>query len=494
MTSLQQALTKLAAEDPKLLAQFAAVAQTRKIFQHDPYPWQHEFHRMGRSHFERLLMAANAVGKTLTGGYETAIHATGLYPDDWDGIRFDHPTLIWVGSISNETQREYTQPMLLGPDLAEGLGLGFIPKDRIIKVTTRQAGIPNVVDEVHVRHVTGGVTRILFKTYKQGWRAWQGAAPHVVWLDEQPDDNSLDEAGIYAEAQTRVLRTDGIIYMTLTPLLGETETIRHFTEPQAEGIGWMGATWDDAPHLSEDRKKALIASYPHWQRDARTKGIPLLGEGAVFPIPEEDITVAPIEIPNYWPQIAGIDFGYNHPFGWARLAHDRDRDVVYVIDCFRAKEEIPDLHVATIKRRCPNWVPHAWPHDGLNTEPSGGDKLIRAYMGQGINLLTKSAHYAPKPGEQPKLGGQPQWPIINDLLERMQTDRFKIFATCQPWFSEYRSYHTRRMKDGQVKIVALHDDTLKASFYAYMMIRFAGTEVVQRIRRSNQRRGVSVAL
>ena len=46
------------------------------------------------------------------------------------------------------------------------------------------------------------------------------------------------------------------------------------------------ATWDDVPHLDERAKEMLFASYMPFQRDARTKGIPALGSGAIYSVPE----------------------------------------------------------------------------------------------------------------------------------------------------------------------------------------------------------------
>ena len=45
-----------------------------------PYQKQREFHAAGATARERLLMAGNQLGKTLAGGFEAAMHATGRYP------------------------------------------------------------------------------------------------------------------------------------------------------------------------------------------------------------------------------------------------------------------------------------------------------------------------------------------------------------------------------------------------------------------------------
>ena len=85
-------------------------------------PWQLDFHNAGKNNSERLLLCANGVGKTIAGSAETAIHLTGDYPDWWDGHRFEKPPFFWIGSITNETQREITQVALLGQNLGEDLG------------------------------------------------------------------------------------------------------------------------------------------------------------------------------------------------------------------------------------------------------------------------------------------------------------------------------------------------------------------------------------
>jgi terminase large subunit-like protein len=69
-----------------------------KLGHYWPYAKQATFHAAGAKHRERLLMAGNQLGKTLAGAMETAIHATGRYPEWWQGKRFDKPTVSWVAA------------------------------------------------------------------------------------------------------------------------------------------------------------------------------------------------------------------------------------------------------------------------------------------------------------------------------------------------------------------------------------------------------------
>jgi hypothetical protein len=58
-----------------------------------------------------------------------------------------------------------------------------------------------------------------------------------------------------------------------------------------------------------------------------------------------------------------------------------------------------------------------------------------------------------------------------DMLDRMRTGRWKVFSTCGTWLEERRMYHR---KDG--KVVKERDDTISASRYALMMLRYADVE------------------
>lgn len=474
-----------------LIQQLDKAVQENKASLYAPYRWQQEFHEAGSGNVERMLMAANRVGKTQTAGAEVALHLTGEYdelsrtavyperlpngaihpsagepiwPDGWKGKRFNKPILAWTGSPTAETSRDIVQKELIG-GLGEEIGTGWIPKHRIIGTPTmRQAAVRNVAEAVKVRHRSGGVSTLLLKTYEQGWRKFQGSAPHVVWLDEEM---APSEYMIYSECQTRILTSNGILLVTFTPLQGETELVRFFKERHA-GSYLQSATWDDAPHLGEDERESLKMRYRVHEVDARTQGIPMLGEGAVFPIANADIRIDPFRVPDYFARIKGCDFGIDHPAGGVEIAWDRDQDIVYVIDCYKKAGETAAYHAAWFNK-ANRGLPVAWPHDGMNREKSGGNTIAGSYRAHGVNMLSKSARYPKARGEKHDKGGpQPVEPIVDQILERMMTGRFKVFSTCPQWFEEKGSYHR---KDG--RIVDRHDDILKATFYAVMMLRYA---------------------
>lgn len=449
------------AELGELVRQFELGIARNRIATYRPYAWQLDFHAAGNDNPERMLMAANRVGKTVSAACEVSFHLTGDYPDWWNGKRFDKPTLIWTGSPTNETSKDIVQTELLG-GMGETLGTGWVPKARIHgRPTTRQAGVKNVADSFQVRHKSGGLSTCVLKTYEQGWQKWQGTAPHVVWMDEEPDDYK-----IFSESQTRVLTSKGIVLVTFTPLLGVTELVEHFMTG-GPGIYLKGASWDDAPHLKKDDRDRLASSYRAHERAARTQGVPMMGEGAVFPVPDDDVAIDPIFIPEHWVRGKGCDFGIDHPAAGVECAWDRDADVIYLIDCYKKAGETAPYHAAWLNKGNKR-IPVAWPHDGMNREKSGGKTLAQHYGEHQVNMMAKSARYPRARGETSDKGGsQPVEPIVDEMLERMMTGRFKAFRHLRDFFEEKRSYHR---KDG--KIVDRRDDILKALFYAVMMKRY----------------------
>ena len=169
-------------------------------------------------------MAANQVGKTWCAGSESAMHATGRYPDSWTGKTFDRPTAAWVGSPTGETLRDSPQRILLGR--VGRHGTGTIPKDALSEVVPGR-GVADLADTIIVTWGGGGdvqaqTSTIGLKSYVQGREKWQGETLDWLWFDEEPP------ADIYTEGLTRTNVTGGPVFLTFTPLLGMSEVVRRF--------------------------------------------------------------------------------------------------------------------------------------------------------------------------------------------------------------------------------------------------------------------------
>lgn len=219
-------------------------------------------------------------------------------------------------------------------------------------------------------------------------------------------------------------------------------------------------TLDDAEHYTPAQKAAIIASYPEHELDARTKGIPTLGSGRIFPVAEDAIACDAVEIAPHWPQIGGMDFGIDHPFAAVSLAWDRDADCVYVTRAYRQKGATPIVHVPAVKPWA-DWLPWAWPHDGLQRDKGSARPLAEQYGDLGLKMLPEPATYEDARSNGVEAG-------LMDMLTRMQTSRWRVFRHLNDWFGEFRLYHR---KDGLV--VKEADDLMSASRYALMMLRHA---------------------
>ena len=163
-------------------------------------------------------------GKTVTGTFMDTAFATGIYPDWWKGRRFEKPITIWVAGDNAKTVRDILQVELIGPHDARGTGM--IPGELIVR-TTPKAGVPDALDSVYIKHHDehgdfDGHSLLQFKSYDQGRIAYQGTAIEVVHLDEECPIE------IYTECLIRTMTTQGIVFLTFTPLTGLTPLVLSF--------------------------------------------------------------------------------------------------------------------------------------------------------------------------------------------------------------------------------------------------------------------------
>jgi phage terminase large subunit-like protein len=380
-----------------------------------------EFFEAGATKNERLFMAANRVGKSEgVGAYEMTLHLTGNYPAWWKGRRFKRPVAAWAAGKDAKTTRDIIQLAMLGSFARFGTGL--IPADAIIG-TTPKVGIPEAAEIIRVRHASGGASELQLKSYDSGIESFFGTKKDVIWLDEECEQK------IYVECLTRTLATvpgdpNGIILFTFTPLWGVTDIVQEFMRARADDPKHLvTATWDDAPHLSAEAKAELYKSIPPHLRDARTKGIPQLGSGAIYPISETEFIVDDFAIPDYWPRGYGMDVGWSKTAAiWG--AHDRDNDIAYLTsEHYRGQAE-PVIHAEGIKARG-NWIPGFIDPAANGRSQIDGRQLLQIYRGLGLTL--QMAENAREAG-------------IYEVWMRLSLGKLKVFRSCGNWLDEKRIF------------------------------------------------------
>jgi len=423
------------------------------------YDWQYEFVESTKDHYESCLCAANQIGKTYTGTEIDAVHLMGDYPDTWPGHRFEFPPLCWALGFSMEKTRDLLQTALFGKYQGGSFEGGLVPADRILDWESA-GGTANAMRTVRVKHAKG-IAKIQFWSYAQGHHALMGDVVDWFHVDEEPRDQN-----IRPQLLTRTTNGDrgrgGRGIYTFTPENGRTELVIKFMDDPTPDQFFMMKGWDDAPHMTQEKRDRMLALYPLHQRDMRSKGIPMLGHGRIYDLGDEFITCDPFEVPPHWFVIAGMDFGWDHPSAFAKLVEDRDTGDFYVVNAWKASKQSANNAWGA----CKSWlegVPVAWPQDGLQNEKGRDDAVQQKihYEDAGFKLLLDHATWDE--------GGNSVESGLYNINDLMSKGKFKIFKGLAQVLEEVRQYH----RDEKGKIVKVKDDILDSIRIAYMMRRYA---------------------
>lgn len=412
-----------------------------------------EFFRAGETCQMRGFVAANRIGKTEgAGGYELTLHLTGRYPDWWEGARFDGPIRAWVAGDTRQTTRDIIQTKLLGP--YGDFGTGLIPASDISGKPTPMPGVPEAVGTLAVKHYDAngrydGDSRLVFKSYDQGREAFQGTEQDVIWLDEESDE------AIRNECVLRLMTTDGLLIETFTPLRGLTKVVLNYMPDGfdsaetriTDGKALIMAGWDDVPHLTEAQKATMLRETPPHLRDARSKGIPSLGAGAIYPVPESEFVIDDIQVKSFWPRAYAMDVGWNRTACiWG--AWDRESDIVYLYSSHYRGQAEPPIHAQAVMARG-KWIPGVIDPASRGRSQNDGEQLLKTYKELGLNL---------HPADNSVEAG------IYEVWTRLSTGRLKVCKSLRDWLTEYRIY--RRNEKGA--IVKENDHLMDATRYLIM--------------------------
>ena len=231
------------------------------------------------------------------------------------------------------------------------------------------------------------------------------------------------------------------------------------------------AGWDDVPHLTEESKAKMLAGTPPHLRDSRSKGIPSLGSGAIYPVPEDEIKFDIMEIPAWFRRSYGMDVGWNATavvFG----AYDADNDIAYIYDAYKRGQAEPDVHASAIRKRYPGGfkLPGAIDPASRGSGQADGKQLLQLYRKEGLRLI--EADNAREAG-------------IAEVYSRLSTGRLKIARHLSDVFDEYRIYR----RDDMGRIIKEHDHYMDAlRYYVMTGIKIAKPVQIKRVRHGGGRR------
>lgn len=440
------------------------------------YPKQMELYRLGAEKQYRAMLGGNGTGKTLCAGTELVYHATGQYPDWWEGHRFGRGIVAWAAGDTKETVRDIIQSKLLGENGRYGTGL--LPKSCILEVKVRPQSNGSV-DWIRIKHIpTRRTSTIYLKSYDQGRRAFQGTEVDFIWLDEEcPMD-------IYQECVQRFRgrAVKGRLLLTFTPLQGVTPVVLKFApqfgnatdsdKDEANGSdnydnrACVFCSWDDVPHQSEEEKRNRESEMLSYEREARRMGIPVSGRGKVFTVEESSFVVSPFTIPDTWPRIFGADFGFGKvaeksgtAFVWG--AWDMDTDTLYLYDEYLKAEAPPAVHAAAALGRG-KWIPGVGDFSGKQLD---GTRTLEIYKSFGLDIA---------PADKAVYAG------LQAMTQLLEEGRLRVFSTLQKWLSEYRLYSVNEHDE----IIKKRDHLMDATRYLLMAgRRRAKTKPVPKVNR-----------
>lgn len=445
----------------------------------DPKQWQ--FITDTNSEGEQLpgvhevaIAGMNQGGKSTSLKAKCAHHATGRYPADWPGRRWDRPIVFAIGGETAQTTRDLLvdgipeSPGLLG--MPGRRGSGFIPADCFDEkdITYLKRGISGQIDYFDVKHYGfdgkfDGYSRGYVFAYAAGWERVAGYPFQEVYIDEEP------AFPVYDEFSARLNYTGGYLSISFTPLLGETQIYNLFDRAEIENqpirrLITFGI--DDAKHIGPDRRNALIAKYRnHPLASARLHGLPVRGAGLVFTVPNDVIVVEDFLIPDSWPQIIGVDFPHTTGrFTAVKIAQNPATDQLYLVSEIALRDLPTELYASRLRAMGGDRIPVAWPHDGGRRDLTG-TTVAERYRQLGIRMLPDHAHVITPEGNMT----HSLWEAVDLIVDRMHSGRFNVFRSCPLWLGEKGKY---RHQNGKIPH-DLEDDVLDASFKAVLMLRFA---------------------
>lgn len=410
--------------------------ENNKVLFFTPDSWQQDAIELGSTESIRMVSAGNRLGKTYFSTYETVLHATGKYPKDWKGYKFNKPINVLVMGVdwTQINRPKCTAELILGtPDRR---GTGWIPKEDIVK-TVAKVGLQNTISTVYVKHydVNGqydGDSRITFDVYSAGQDTLMGMEIDFALLDEQvPKD-------IFSQVKTRLWSSRGRVLYVATPERGMDDVIKLFWED--DGIhrsGLIHATLWQSSQFTEEEKMQMNALVEPWARQFRIEGIPSAGHGAVFAgVLKESLLDSTFKIEKDWKRMAAADLGYKDDMVLSFMAKDPSTGIYYMYDELSYTQTDAILCASGVRPMQHGYIPMILPTDA-KSERGLGSTYQSIFEGAGL-VLTKE--YARNWYYDPEGKDRAIKPGIVFMRELMLSGKLKVHPRCTGFLREFSLY------------------------------------------------------
>jgi phage terminase large subunit-like protein len=208
----------------------------------------------------------------------------------------------------------------------------WLPKTYLINGSWEQS----YSRERHVLTLNNG-SFVEFMSQDQDLDKFAGSSRHFVHFDEECPQT------VFRECLARLVDTDGVWWMSQTPVQGMEWIYDDIYMPAKKGeknIGIVEAEMADNPTLSREAIDKFLDMLPEEERAIRSKGQYVHLGGSVFPdfTPQTHTIEKGVFTPT--PEhriIRTMDSGYTNPTVWLWLAVDEENNVTVFKEHYRAK-------------------------------------------------------------------------------------------------------------------------------------------------------------
>lgn len=466
---LPQHLREEAEEELKNLE--AAIEQNPLIRYNNPrlgpvHKKQIKFHEMVAMGLpEVAYMGGNQSGKTTSGTVDDIIQCV-----DWDVVpehlkRFKKHTPPFRCRIGGQGREELED--FVFEKLKE-----WCPMDQLVGGTWKTA----YDSQHHVLHFKNK-SYIQFKTYQQDGKQWGGSTLDRVHLDEEPAPVHLRESRI------RVMRREGQVLFSMTPVEGLSHTYDNFenniVEAEIDDIGYsivespgeggvlikkglVYSDMDDNPWLTPTAKAIALEGLSEEEREARKKGKFVAMSGLIYKRfdPERHV-IDPIDsLPTNVNVVVSIDPGFRFATAVGFHYIDAADNMVMFEELHLKEHKISEVcHEIQLVEAAYGFKPIYYVIDSAaanrNNQTGRSDQM--EYADHGIVTI---------PAQKKVTAG------INRCRERLDSGRFHVTSNCVNFLKEIRQYRWKKPpkteSEGKEEPVKANDHQMDQWRYAVM--------------------------
>ncbi len=278
----------------------------------------------------RWLFGGNQSGKTHTNFIDLAQLALDIHP-----VRSTPAGVHWAAIESWEQVRD----ILWEDNLKQ-----FIPAHHISNILFGQDKVPK---KLFLRN--GHI--IEFKAFNQGRQLFEGRKINSVHCDEQCHH---DFDGIFREMQARLMKLDGFLSWSMTPIIPQPSLEERIEElPNSDAVFYADLNTNRKSrggYIPDKKIDSMIDDWPEEVRATRVAGRFASFYGAVYKTFNRSIhVIKPRVIPEDWTKFRVFDFGFTNPFVCLWMAKDKDENWYVYREYYKNRTGI-DEHIDTVKR------------------------------------------------------------------------------------------------------------------------------------------------